>query len=297
MKRSILFFFILPCIFCLQLVAQEIKIVSTTGMIADLVSNLVADDILAHQMMSSGIDPHTYKPSARDLKRIQQAKVILYNGFHLEANLTRIFEKLPKAMPICEKIDEVHLLAGDYGITDPHLWMSVALWQYCVDEASKILQNEFPKFSQKILTNTKIYQAQLSKLVEWSLQQVARVPKAKRILVTAHDAFRYFGKAYDFDVRGIQGISTVSEAGIKDIKNMADFVAIEKVPVIFVESSVAWHNVIALQQAVIARGFQVKIGESLYSDSMGAKGSGKDTYVTMMKHNISTIIEALVKKQ
>jgi manganese/zinc/iron transport system substrate-binding protein len=294
MKRIVVFF--LFSLFYFSALAQEIKIISTTGMIADIVKNLMPEGISSHQMMASGIDPHTYKPLARDLRRIQRADVILYNGFHLEANLHKIFSQMSKATAICEKIKSDVLLKDKYGVVDPHLWMDIALWQSCVKEAALVLQSYFPEIATKINSNFLSYQNSLRLLEQWAKKEIARVPKQKRILVTAHDAFGYFGKAYGFEVRAIQGISTASEAGVRDIRELADFVVSNKVPVIFLENSVAEHNIIALRQAVLARGWQVKIGEKLYSDSMGVKGSGDDNYQAMMRHNISSILGEIADK-
>ena len=265
-------------------------------MIADIVKNLAPKNLSSYQMMASGIDPHTYKPLARDLRRLQKADAILYNGFYLEASLTKILTKLPQASPICENIPAKYLLQGDYNLPDPHLWMDIKLWQLCVLQAKKILQSYFPQDSSSIEENANQYLTELTALEKWARQEIATLPREKRILVTAHDAFRYFGRAYGFDVRGIQGISTASEAGIKDIQKLANFVVAKKVPAIFVENSVARHNIIALKEAILAKDWKVKIGNSLYSDSMGPKGSGKDNYQAMMRHNISSIVSALNKK-
>ena len=275
--------------------AKELKILSTTGMIADILKNLVKHKATHYQMMGSNIDPHTYKPSARDLKKIQESQLIFYNGFHLEASLTKIFKKLKKSYAICEILADKDLLEGQYSIADPHIWMDVVLWKKCVANTSKILQQNLPKQRKEIQKNTKAYQKKLTELDLWIKKEITKVPKQKRILVTAHDAFRYFGKAYQFQVLGIQGISTASQAGIKEIKDIADFVTEKKIPAIFVESSVAKHNIIALREAVISRGWQVKIGESLFSDAMGTKKSGKDNYVAMIQHNILAIVKGLTQ--
>ena len=234
--------------------AKELKILSTTGMIADILKNLVKYKATHYQMMGSNIDPHTYKPSARDLKKIQESQLIFYNGFHLEASLTKIFKKLKKSYAICEILADKDLLEGQYSIADPHIWMDVTLWKKCVANTSKILQQNLPKQRKEIQKNTKAYQKKLTELDLWIKKEITKVPKQKRILVTAHDAFRYFGKAYQFQVLGIQGISTASQAGIKEIKDIADFVTEKKIPAIFVESSVAKHNIIALREAVISVG-------------------------------------------
>ena len=275
--------------------AKELKVLSTTGMIADILKNLIKVDVIHYQMMGSNIDPHTYKPSARDLRKIQESKLIFYNGFHLEASLTKIFQKMKKSYAICEILQEKNLLEGQYSIPDPHIWMDVSLWQECIANVSNILQQNFPKQKKEIQKNTKVYQKKLTELDLWVKKTVKTIPRQKRILVTAHDAFRYFGKAYQFKVLGIQGISTASQAGIKEIRDIADFVAKEKIPAIFVESSVAQHNIIALKEAVQSRGWQVKIGESLFSDAMGIKGSGKDNYVAMIRHNILAIKKGLTQ--
>ncbi len=276
-----------------NLQAKELKILATTGMIADILKNLVKVEVTHYQMMASGIDPHTYKPSARDLRKIHESQLVFYNGFHLEASLTKIFKKMRKSHAICEILAAKDLLDGQYSIPDPHIWMDVTLWQKCVENTSKILQQNLPKQKKEIQKNTKLYQKKLKNLDLWIRKEIIKIPKQRRILVTAHDAFRYFGKAYQFQVLGIQGISTASQAGIKEIKDIANFVTEKKIPAIFVESSVAQHNIIALREAVHSRGWQVKIGESLFSDAMGSKGSGKDNYVAMIRHNVSAIVNGL----
>lgn len=283
------------CFFCIPflLQAKEIKILATTGMIADILKNIAPQNITITQMMGAGIDPHTYKPSAGDLKKIQTSTIIFYNGFHLETSLEKIFRKMRHSFAICEIIDNKKLIKGQYELVDPHIWMDVVLWQECVFNVNQILQKEFPDSKQQINTRYLIYNKSLNELNIWVEKKVAKLKPQQKILITAHDAFRYFGKGYNFEVRGIQGISTVSEAGIKDIKNLADFVVMQKIPAIFVETSVAQHNIIALREAVISRGWSVKIGPSLFSDSMGVVGSGKDNYLAMIKHNITAIVTSL----
>ena len=292
--------FFLCCLFALAAFtkstqANEIKLLATTGMIADILKNITNDDYKIEQMMASGIDPHTYKPTAGDLKRIQTAKIIFYNGFHLESSLTKIFERMNKSYPICEIIENAKLLEGNYSIPDPHIWMDVLLWLECVQRASLILQKEFPMKKIEIKNATKNYKKKLVNLDAWIKKEISKIPISKRILITAHDAFSYFGKAYKFEVKGIQGISTATEAGVKDITNLADYVVQKKIPAIFVESSVSQHSILALKEAILAKNWNVVIGESLFSDSMGAENSGKDNYIAMMKHNVKAIVKALMR--
>jgi manganese/zinc/iron transport system substrate-binding protein len=277
---------------------RNIKIVTTTGMVADAVRNVGGDRVDVIALMGPGVDPHLYKASEGDVTRMQNADIIFYNGLHLEGKMTEIFERMTARKPtvaIAEKIEEESLLAppefaGNY---DPHIWFDVNLWMKAMPLITQTLIQLDTLHQQKYLDNLEIYLAELRKLQEYVLLRASEVPDGKKVLITAHDAFNYFGQAYGFEVRGLQGISTASEAGTADVQNLAEFIVAKKIPAIFVESSVPPRSIEALQAAVRSRNFEVKIGGYLYSDAMGDEGTAQDNYLGMVRHNIDTIVDAL----
>lgn len=276
-------------------------IVATTGMITDVVKNVGGEKVEVFGMMGAGVDPHLYKPTAKDIQKLNSAHIIFYNGLHLEAKLGDILAKMSgdtKAIAVTDDIDQIHLLSSqEYeGQYDPHLWFDVTLWMKVVERVRDTLI-EFDIDNEVMYqNNAERYLTQLAELHQYVKTQVERVPPAQRVLVTAHDAFNYFGKAYGFDVRGLQGISTVSEAAISDVQGLATFIAERRIPAIFVESSVPSRSLEAVKAAVKSKGFDVQIGGELFSDAMGNEGTSEGTYIGMVKHNIDTIVTALIGK-
>lgn len=278
---------------------RKIKIVTTTGMIADIAKNIGGERVEVTALMGPGVDPHLYKASEGDVRLLQEADVIFYNGLHLEAQMGEVLERLNefgiKTVPVTDKIDRTLLesppqFAGNY---DPHVWFDVTLWMSAAEQVKETLLEVDPDSRSVYEANAEDYLTQLEELHQYVLDQANSIPADQRILVTAHDAFNYFGRAYGFEVRGLQGISTEAQAGTADVQALADFIVERQIPAVFVESSVPQRNVEAVQAAVQAQGFNVKIGGSLFSDAMGTEGTPEGTYVGMVRHNIDTIVEAL----
>jgi manganese/zinc/iron transport system substrate-binding protein len=283
----------------LPIAERTVNVVTTTGMIADIAKNVGGDRVQVTALMGPGVDPHLYKASEGDVIRLQDADVILYNGLHLEAQMGDVLERLNdfgiKTVAVTDQIDRSLLesppeFQGNY---DPHVWFDVTLWMKAVEQIRDTLMEVDPSSKSKYEANAEAYLAELEELHQYVLEQANTLPAEQRILITAHDAFNYFGRAYGFDVRGLQGISTEAQAGTADVQALAAFIVEKQIPAVFVESSVPQRNVEAVQAAVQAQGFEVKIGGSLFSDAMGSAGTPEGTYVGMVRHNIDTIVTAL----
>ncbi len=276
-------------------------VVTTIGMITDVVKNVGGEHVEVVGMMGPGVDPHLYKPTAKDIQRLNSAVVIFYNGLHLEAKLGDVLAKMSgdtKSVAVTDVIDKTLLLSplGFDGQYDPHLWLDVTLWMKVVEKVRDTLIELDTDNKSSYQGNAERYLIQLTELHQYVKTQAKRVPPEQRVLVTAHDAFSYFGKAYGFEVRGLQGISTVSEAAISDVQELAAFIAERRIPAIFVESSVPSRSLEAVKAAVKSKGFDVQIGGKLFSDAMGDAGTPEGTYIGMVKHNIDTIVKALIKE-
>ena len=275
------------------------RVVTTIGMITDIVKNVGGDRVEVIGLMGPGVDPHLYKASAGDVQKLGSANLIFYNGLHLESKMGDVLAKMSgdtKTVAVTDAVDRSLLLTppefdGQY---DPHLWFDVTLWMKAVGTVRDVLSEFDPDNTLAYWSNAQRYFAKLAELHEYVKAQAARVPLEQRVLVTAHDAFNYFGKAYGFEVRGLQGISTAAEAGIADVQELATFIAERRIPAIFVESSVSTRSLEAVKAAVKSKGFDVKIGGELFSDAMGNQGTPEGTYIGMVRHNIDTIVNALI---
>jgi manganese/zinc/iron transport system substrate-binding protein len=275
----------------------KLKVVTTIGMIADITENVGGEHINVIGLMGPGVDPHLYKASESDVRKLADAEIIFYNGLHLEAQMGEIIEKMEdKSVAVAEGIAESELL--DFpaypGFYDPHVWFDVQMWVTAVEAVQDTLVEKDPAHAEDYKANAAAYLKKLEELHAYVEAQAESVPKGQRVLVTAHDAFQYFGQKYGFEVKGLQGISTESEAGTKDVQELAQFIADNKIKAIFVESSVSERNIKAVQAAVQAKGWDVAIGGELFSDAMGDAGTVEGTYIGMVKHNIDTIAGALV---
>ncbi len=280
--------------------AGVLDVVATTGMIADTARVVGGDHVNVKGLMGPGVDPHLYKASAGDVATLSSADVILYNGLHLEGKMSEVFEQMQKrgirTVAVTDGIDRGVLISppefgGNY---DPHVWFDVSLWMKVVEDVRDSLVEADPENADAYRANAEAYLAELKELDEYVETKAAQVPENKRVLITAHDAFNYFGRAYGFQVKGLQGISTESEAGTADVQALATFIVERKIPAIFVESSVPPKYIEAVQAAAEARGFNVKVGGSLYSDALGNPGSSAGTYAGMVRSNIDTITSALL---
>lgn len=276
-----------------------LNVVATTTMLSDLSNVIGGEHVSVDGLMGPGIDPHLYQASAGDVTLMQKADVVVYNGLHLEGKMGEIFESLSgqgdAVICIEDGLDESKLLQweGSGETHDPHVWFDVSLWK----EAAQTVANEFsqidPAHKADYENNLEEYLAELDELDIYVRERAQEVPEMQRVLVTAHDAFNYFGTAYGFEVRGLQGISTDAEAGTADVSALADFIVERQIKAIFIESSVPPKNIEALQAAVEAKDFAVAIGGELYSDSLGGENSGAETYILTVKANVDTIVDAL----
>lgn len=276
----------------------RLSIVTTTGMIEDAVKNVVGDSADVQALMGPGVDPHLYKATQGDLERLTQANVIFYNGLHLEGKMGEVLSKLGVRKPViavADNIDSSKLKsAPNYGYAiDPHVWFDVSLWVEAVETAKKAMQEIDSGNAAYYERNATNYITQLEDLHVWVKQEIAQIPSNQRILITAHDAFGYFGEAYNIEVRGLQGISTLSEYGLKDVSDLVNFIVENKIKAVFVETSVPQRAINAVVEGCRQRGFDVKIGGNLYSDAMGEKGTPEGTYIGMVKANVNTIVNAL----
>jgi manganese/zinc/iron transport system substrate-binding protein len=277
---------------------EKLQIVTTTGQIGDIARHVGGEFVDVTALMGPGVDPHLYVASEGDVDRLVKADVILYNGLFLEAQMADVLRQIGErkpAIPVAERIEPARLLpwanyADEY---DPHVWFDVTLWMKAVEAVRDALAAADVDHAATYKANADAYLQELAELDAYVKQQAATVPPEQRVLVTAHDAFHYFGRAYGFDVKGLQGISTASEAGTADVRELAGFIAEHKIPAIFVETSVPVRNVEALQAAVRDRGGDVAIGGQLYSDALGSPDGDAGTYVGMVRHNIDTIVKAL----
>ena len=275
----------------------KLNIVTTTTMITDLVKNIGGDVVNVEGLMGSGVDPHLYKASEGDVSKLVNADVIFYNGLHLEGKLVDVFEKMNTQSPIAlaQTLDKSQLISSEHFASnyDPHVWFNIDYFQQFAKKVTKVLSKKDPKNKTTFKINERAYLAELNQLKKEIKEIVESLSEDKRILVTAHDAFNYFGKAYQFKVVGLQGLSTATEAGVKDVQRLSNFIIEYNVKAIFVETSVPQRTIEALQAAVKSKGHDVKIGGSLYSDALGNANTVEGTYIGMYRHNIKTIINAL----
>ncbi len=279
--------------------AGRLRVVTTTSMITDMVRIVGGGHIQVTGLMGPGVDPHLYRAKARDVTRLSTAGVIFYNGLHLEGKMGDVLEKLQQGgtmtVAVAEAIDRSKLLkpAEFEGAYDPHVWFDVTLWMEAVKLVETTLIDRDPDHKDAYHANARAYVKELGSLDQEVKAMAQGVPEDQRVLITAHDAFNYFGRAYGFEVRGLQGISTASEAGAADVRDLADFIVKRRIPAIFVESSVPVANIEAVVAACRSQGHTVKVGGELYSDALGTAGTPQGTYVGMVRHNITTIVTSL----
>jgi manganese/zinc/iron transport system substrate-binding protein len=273
-----------------------IQVVCTTGMVADIAKNIGGEHVAVMALMGAGVDPHLYTASPADVSQLNRADIILYSGLHLEGKLSELLERMGERKPttaVAGKLPAGKIISDEGGAHDPHVWFDVALWSQAAAEGAEALAAFDPPHAEAYRTNLKSYQDRLGKLDEYARVQIATVPTERRVLVTAHDAFHYFGNAYSIEVRGIQGISTTSEAGVRQVRELVDFLVARKIKAVFVETSVSDQNIRSLQEGAGARGHTVVIGGTLFSDAMGDEGTPEGTYEGMVRHNVDTIVKAL----
>ena len=279
-------------------VPEKPFVVATTGMVGDLAQRIAGDHARVETLMGPGVDPHLYKASESDVRRLDQADLILYNGLHLEGKMTEILGKMArgkKVVAVAESVDEARLLSPPEfeGAHDPHIWFDVSLWVEVIDPALEALIEVDAAHAEDYRANAEAYRAELIELDGWVAEQVAALPPDQRVLVTAHDAFGYFGQRYGFEVVGLQGLSTATEAGLKDVDRVVNLVVDRQLKAIFVESSVPAKSIEAVRPAPAEKGREVALGGELFSDAMGSEGTPEGTYVGMVRHNVDTVVGAL----
>ncbi len=272
--------------------------VATTGMVADAAREIMGDAGTVEALMGPGVDPHLYKASESDVRRLAEADLILVNGLHLEGKMGEILEKMAATRPVvavgsavpASELREPPAMLGQH---DPHIWFDVRLWSLTLEPITEALSKLVPAQAETFRTNAERYRRELLELDGWIEGRIAEIPVERRVLVTAHDAFGYFGRRYGIDVVGLQGISTLAEAGLSDVDRIVELVVSRKVKAVFVESSVPRRSIEAVQNACRARGHDVAIGGQLYSDALGAAGSPAGTYPGMVRANVETIVSTL----
>ncbi len=271
-------------------------IVCTTTIIGDAVKQLVKDKYTVKTLMGAGVDPHMYEAKPSDVRALGEARVIIYNGLHLEGKMTDLYERMEDEKDIISfsnGMSRKKLIKVNSHTHDPHVWFDPLLWLEGVKEASNQLIKVFPNDSAFILGNFNQLEKDFLKLNKDLTKQLNSIPKSQRVLITSHDAFHYFGKAFGVEVLAIQGVSTVSEPGLKDVSNLVNLIVRRKIKAIFVESSVSSKSITAVIEGCKAKGHRVKIGGTLYSDALGDVKSGANTYNGMMRKNVKTLVKAL----
>ena len=277
---------------------SPLQIVATTGMVGDIVKNLGGARVEIKVLMGAGVDPHLYKPTPADVRALQNADMIFYNGLHLEGKMSDVLERIGRKKTVVAVADDIpaaQLLLADANTKthDPHVWFDVSKWMLATQKARDSLVKFDPPNETIYRANAEKYLKQLSKLDADTKREIATIPRSRRVLVTAHDAFRYFGRAYNIEVEGLQGISTASEVSVRDVSRIVDLLTKRKIKAVFVESSVPKRTIEAVVQGCRARGHEIQIGGELFSDAMGKSGTPQGTYVGMVRANVQTIVGAL----
>jgi manganese/zinc/iron transport system substrate-binding protein len=296
MKNSwiLLFFFLVSCKFESKETRSKPLIVATTSILADGIKNLVGDQAEVIALMPAGVDPHLYKASVRDLDLLQDADLVVYHGLFLEGKMTEIFEKLAfrqKLINVSENLPSDRLLrtGPEAHSVDPHIWFDVELWSMAMRFTSQELIRWKPEWESKIESNSKNYQTQLQTLHTQIHEQISILRSANQALITAHDAFAYFGKAYQIEVRGLQGLSTLSEPGLRDLTGLVDFIVKQHIKAVFAEQTISPKAIEAVVAGCANQNHQIKLAGPLYTDSLDADDTPAGTYIGMVKTNVQVI--------
>jgi manganese/zinc/iron transport system substrate-binding protein len=276
--------------------SAPLRVVCTTGMVADVVRNVAGDRADVTALIGEGVDPHLFKPTRDDVAKLLKADMVFYSGLLLEGRMEETFRKIAaRGAPVTAVTGSLdkNSLSGDEHHPDPHVWMDPALWGQTIPVVTAALVSRDPEGKATYEANAERYAGEVRALDEYVKRVIQTIPPSQRVLITAHDAFHYLGRATDLAVMSIQGISTESEAGVADINRIVDGVVEKKIPAVFVESSVPDKNVRAVIEGAAARGHELRLGGELFSDAMGATGTYEGTYVGMLDHNATVITKAL----
>lgn len=285
-----------PCVTYAQ--RAPLRVLTTTGIIGSTTSQIAGADIIVETLMGPGIDPHLYKPSPGDLRKLSEASLVLYNGLHLEGKMSELLEKLGSRKPVvavAASLPQDKLRATDGGISnmDPHVWLDVELWTTAAQRIRDALIQLDPPHAEGYTSRFSALQTDLLTLHNWCKTEIGTIPEQRRILVTAHDAFGYFSRAYQIQVLSIQGITTDSEASLREINTLVKTLVTRDIPAVFIETTISPKTVQALIEGARAAGHHVKIGGELFSDSLGDINMPTGSYQGMMRHNVTTIVQAL----
>jgi len=278
-----------------------IKIVCTTGQVAEMVSRIGGEHVRVDTLMGPGVDPHLFRPRSTHVKQLEKAGIIFFNGLHLEGRMSDLFVQMARTRPAFavteglqargdKRLREPPEFAGMY---DPHVWHDVALWADCVNDTAKVLSEFDPKNADLYKQNAAVYTSELAELDSFCRAEIAKIPEGRRVLVTAHDAFGYFGKAYGLEVFGLKGISSEEEKDLDHQEVIQRMLIERKIPAVFVESAIAPRTVEALAEPCRDAGHDLKIGGELYADALGPAETEESTYTGMIRHNVRTIVDAL----
>ena len=276
-----------------------IRVVTTIAQIGEPLSVIGGERVEVISLMGPGVDPHLYNASQGDIKKLQNADVVFYNGLNLEGNMTEVFEQIGKTRPVlavAEAIPSERLLTDEDGAVDPHIWFDIDLWQLALEEAVEELKELSPDDAELFEENKQAYFAKLAELRE-EAAKLKTIPSDQRVLVTAHDAFGYFGRMHDMEVVGLQGLSTEDEIGLSDIQAVIDLLVERQIPAVFVESTIPEDTIRSVVDGAAQRGAEVKLGGELFSDAMGEAGTEEGTYIGMYRHNVDTIYQALTRNE
>jgi manganese/zinc/iron transport system substrate-binding protein len=276
---------------------DKVEVTTTTGQVADVVKNIGGDKVEVTSLMGPGVDPHLYQASQGDIKKLHDSDIIFYSGLHLEGKMGEIFEKMANDKPtvaVANSIPEDMLLSANSANThDPHVWFDIQVWIHVVDEVEKELTKLLPDNEPLFKENAANYKKELMEMDQYAKEQINTIPKESRVLVTAHDAFKYFGHAYGLEVLGLQGLSTDSEYGLKDVQALVDLLVERNIKAVFIESSISEKSINAVVEGAKEQNHEVIIGGELFSDAMGEEGTEEGTYIGMFKHNVDTIVSSL----
>lgn len=277
---------------------ERYQVVCTTGIIADMARSVGGEDVEVVALMGPGVDPHLYKATGGDLARLRSADLVLCNGLHLEGRLSDLLDKLSTSQQVVKMSDAIPPTAllksvEHPEVDDPHIWLDAGLWSLTATYVGEILAEVLPARAGSIRQRAQAVRDSLLALDAWASGRISEIPESQRILVTAHDAFGYFSRAYGIETRGLQGISTLSEFGVSDLTALVDLITVRNIRAVFAEHSVSDQSVRAVVEGCARRGHTVRLGGTLYSDALGGVGSGADTYEGMMQSNVNTIVNAL----
>ncbi|WP_230502926.1 metal ABC transporter solute-binding protein, Zn/Mn family [Sutcliffiella rhizosphaerae] len=277
---------------------NTIKVTTTIAQIGDIAENVGGEKVTVESLMGPGIDPHLYQASQGDIRKLNDAEIIFYNGLRLEGRMGDILNKMSESKPtiaVGEAVPTKLLLEDDDETDkmDPHIWFDISLWLFAVEEVKNSLIELDGENADFYEENASAYIKELKELDKYAKEQISAIPEESRVLVTAHDAFKYFGEAYGMEVTGLQGLSTDAEFGLNDVRSIIDLLVERDIKAVFVESSISEDSINAVVKGAESRGHSVEIGGELYSDAMGTKGTETGTYLGMFRHNIDTIVNAL----